>query len=242
MAKTFLDLQNNVRTFLDEAAPANWTDNEVAYQINYAYHYLVSKVMEIYEEYYLTTTPLQYSSVTGQQEYPISPYLLKTERVEINLLPTVPNNQPQRASAIKMDELPLNLGNNQMNGSNFFNIGYYVIGNQSAQNLGFVPVPQVTATNNISVWGIVAPADLVDAGDAVLIPYVDNFAQIIAKLAGGNLLKKGQQEVNYANDLLNEAGADIANMQTFIKERQSDGPLMIEEAAWEDVNVANYIY
>lgn len=198
--------------------------------------------MEIYEEFYFTTTPYQYSTIDDQQEYTISSTLLKVERVEVNLNPTDPNSQAQRATAIKLDELPLNKGNNLLNGSAFFNVGYYLVGAQSAQKIGFVPVPQVTSTNNISVWGIEAPTDLVDSTDPVLIPYPDNFAQIIAKIAAANLLKKGQQEVSAADDLLNEANVDILNMQTFIKERQADGPQMIEEAAWDDINTASYIY
>lgn len=242
MSKVLSDLQANTRTYLDESQQADFTDTEVNYQINYAYQYVVSKVMEIYEEFYFTTTPYQYSTVSDQQEYTIASTLLKVERVEINLNPTDANSEAQRATAIKLDELPLSKSNSLLNGTNFFNIGYYIVGSQSAQKIGFVPVPQVTASNNISVWGIEAPADLVNASDPVLIPYPDNFAQIIAKMAAGNLLKKGQQEIVAGNDLLNEANVDILNMQTFIKERQADGPQMVEEGAWDDINTASYIY
>lgn len=240
MSKTLSDLTANVRTYLDEAQPANWTQAEVTYQINYAYQYVASKVMEIYEEFYFTTTPYTYSSVANQQEYTIASTLLKVERVEINLDPSNANNQPQRATAIRMEELPLNLNNNLLNGSSFFNIGYYFIGNQGTQKIGFVPVPPNSGTLNISVWGIEAPADLSEDTDPVIMPYVDNFAQIIVKLAAANLLKKGQQEVAGANDLESEAARDILNYQTFIKERQSDGPLMIDEAAWDDIQLGNY--
>ena len=241
MAKTAADLIANVRTYLDEAQPANWTATEVLYQINYAYQYVASKVMEVYEEYYLTTTPYPYSTIADQQEYTIASTLLKVERVEINLNPSDANSQAQRATAIKMDEIPTNLNNSLLNGSSFFNVGYYLIGNQSAQKIGFLPIPQNTGTNNISVWGIDAPTDLALTTDSVVIPYVDNFAQIIVKLAAANLLKKGGQEVAAADNLQAEAARDILNYQTFIKERQADGPQMIEEAAWDDVQLGNYI-
>lgn len=241
MSKLFSDLQANTRTFLDEAQPANWTVAEVNYQINYGYQFLASKVMEVYEEYYFTTTPYTYSTVVNQQEYTIASTLLKVERVEVNLLPTTTGSQAQRATAIKMDEIPTNLNNSLLNGSSFFNVGYYLTGNQSAQKIGFLPVPQVAGTNNISVWGIDAPSDLVNSTDPVLIPYVDNFAQIITKIAAANLLKKGQQEVKGADDLLAEANQDILNMQTFIKERQSDSADMIGELAYDDIELGNYI-
>lgn len=241
MAKLASDLIANTRTFLDESQPANWTAAEVLYQINYAYQFVASKVIEVFEEFYFTTTPYTYSTVVNQQEYTIASTLLKVERVEINYDPTITNSQAQRAVAIKMEEIPTNLGNTLLNGTTS-NAGYYFIGNQSAQKIGFLPIPQKAATNNITVWGIEAPADLVNTTDPVIIPYVDNFAQIIVKMAAANLLKKGGQEVRAADDLLQEASQDILNYQTFLSERQSDGPQMIVESAWDDTNLASYTY
>lgn len=241
MAKTLSDLTSNVRTYLDESNPANWTPTEVTTAINYAYQYIASKVVEVYEEYYFTTTPYTYSTVANQQQYTIASTLLKVERVEINANPTITNSQAQRAVAFKMDEIPTAINNTFLNGS-IMQPGYYLIGNQSAQQIGFLPIPTVTATNNISVWGIDAPSDLSATTDPVLIPYVDNFAQIIAKIAAANLMKKGGQEVAAADDLLNQSNVDILNYQTFIKDRQSDGPDMIEDTNGEDINLASYIY
>lgn len=241
ISKTTADLIANTRTLLDEANPANWTTAEVLYQVNYAYQFVASKVMEVYEEYYFTTTPYSYSTVADQQEYTISPTLLKVERVEVNLNPSDANSQAQRATKIKLDEIYTNKDNSLLNGSPYFNVGYYLIGNQSAQKIGFLPVPQVTGTNNISVWGIDAPTDLSADADPVIIPYVDNFAQIIAKIAAANLLKKGGQEVAAANDLLKASAQDILNYQTFISERQSEGATMIEEAAFDDITLGNYL-
>lgn len=241
MSKTLSDIQVNVRTFLDESQQTDFTNAEVLYAINYGYHYVVSKVVEIYEEFYVTTTPKTYSTVVNQQQYTLDTTLLKIERVEVNYSPSDPNSQPQRAMALKMDELPLGISNSYLGGSPLFNTGYYILGSQSVQKIGLVPIPQNAGTNNIYVWGIEAPSDLSASTDPILIPYPDLFSQIIAKYAAGQLLKKGQQAVQAGDDLISEANADILNMQTFIKERQSDGPQMIEEVAYEDVNVASYV-
>lgn len=241
MAKTLADAVTLTRMFLDEAQPADWTQQEVQYSINNAYQFLASKVVEVYQEFYLTTTPLNISTVSGQQEYALNTTLLKFERVEIDYSPGTPASNPQRATAIKMDEVLLNLQNTAFSGSSLFDAAYYIIGSQDVQKIGFIPIPNVTATNNAQVWGIQAPADLVADSDPILIPYVDNFWQIIGKLAAAQLLKKGQQAINAANDLLNEANVDILNMQTFISERQSDGPNMIEQSQYDDINVGNYI-
>lgn len=241
MAKTLADVVILTRTFLDEAQPEDWTTQEVNYAINNGYQWLVSKVVEVYQEYYLTTTPINISTVDGQQEYSLDTTLLKIERVEIDYDPTAPNSNPQRAMAIKMDDILLNLDNAAFSGSSLYNAAYYVIGAQAVQKIGFLPIPNVTATNNVQVWGIQAPSDMSATTDPILIPYVDNFWQIIGKYAAAQLLKKGQQAINAANDLLNEANLDVLNMQTFIVERQSDGPNMIGQAGYDDINVGDYV-
>lgn len=236
MSKTFSDIVFDTRVFLDEAEPEDFTVAEVAAAVNWSYQHVVSKVIEVYQEFYLTVTPRTYSTVANQGQYSIATTFLKIERVEINYQPADPNSQPQRAMALKMDELPLALSNNLVGGSALFNSGYYLIGNQGVQVLGFVPVPENAGTDNISVWGIEAPADMVNSSDPVIIPYPDLFAGIIGKLAAGRLLKKGQQAVGPADDLIGEANTDILNMQTYISERQSDGPNMIIQSEWDDIN------
>lgn len=241
MSKTNADAIALTRTFLDEAQPEDFTAQEVQYAVNNAYQWLISKVVEVYQEFYLTTTPTNISTVEDQQEYSLGTTFLKIERVEIDYDPTAPNSNPQRALAIKMDDILLNLDNAAFGGSSLYNAAYYVIGAQDVQKIGFIPIPNVTATNNVQVWGIEAPADLSATSDSIRIPYVDNFWQIIGKYAAGQLLKKGQQAINAANDLLNEANVDILNMQTFISERQSDGPNMIGTSQYDDINVGDYV-
>lgn len=242
MAKTLADLVSGVRTYLDEPQPIDFTEDQVLAAINYRYHYVVSKVVEVYQEFYLTTTPRRYSTVADIQEYAIDENFLKIERVEINFDVSNQNNNASRAVAIKMDQIPTNLSNSILNGSATVYAGYYIIGAQNVQKIGFIPVPPNDGVDAIAVWGILAPSDLAATTDPVLIPYPDLFAQIIIKLAAGDLLKKGQQAVPAADDLIAEATADILNMQTFISERQSDGAWMIEESAYEDVNLGTYVY
>lgn len=241
MSKTTADLISDTRSYLDEAQPADWTAAEVLDAINYGYQYVASKVMEVYEDYYYTTTPTQYNTVASTQDYTIASTFLKVTRVEINYNTSDANSQPMRAIAIKLDDYQLNKSNDSLGGSGLYSCAYYLFGNESAQRIGFIPIPTRNGTNAISVWGIQAPSDLSAAADSVVLPYVDNFAGIVSKLAAGRLLKKGQQEVKAGNDLINEAMGDILNMQTWISERQSDGPKLISEAAWDDVDVGDSI-
>lgn len=236
MSKTLANLRTGVRVYLDEAAQTDWLDTEVDRAINYAYQEIAGKVMEIYEEFYNQVTQHQYSTLVGIQEYTIDANILKVERVEINYNPSNTNVFPIRAQAIKMAELPQNLGNTSIGGTGLFNAGYYLYGSQHQQKLGFVPIPQIAATNNITVWSIDAPSDLSAPTDAVLIPYPDRFGALIEMGAAAVLLRKGQQEEATAKEYLSNYKLGIVEMQAFLKERQSDGPWMIEDADHEDIN------
>lgn len=236
MSKTLTDLANDTRRYLDEAQPADFTVQDVLSEINYAYADVVTKVVEIYEDFYTTTTPIYISTVANTQEYSLDESLIKISRVEINYQQSDPNSQALRAIAIKREEIPLNIANEFIGGGGIFNSGYYVYGPQGTQKIGFVPVPQEAGTNNVSVWGIVAPSDLVSGTDVVHIPYPDRYAQLVGLRAASELLRKGQQEEVDADRYLKNYLLQIQDMQTFLKERQADGPVMVVDAEFSDVN------
>ncbi len=226
MAKSFSQIQTDTRTYLDEASQADFLDTEVKTAINYAYHNLISKVIEVYDGWYqdVTTTPFTYAIVANQQEYTIDSSIIKPTRVEINYNPTTSGSVPARAIPIKMDEIRGNLGNTSTGGS-FFSAGYYIRGNIGAQKIGFIPIPQTAdpvGTKSISVWGYVLPPDLSASGDDVNIPYADNYAYLISLRAAAQLLRKGQQEENAAERYMQEYQNGVMEMQTFLKDRQSD--------------------
>lgn len=239
MSKTLANLRTGVRMYLDESAQTDWLDTEVLREVNYAYQELAGKVMEVYEEYYNTITAKTYSTVANQQEYTLDSTLLKIERVEINYAPTTTGSVAVRAQAIKYSELPLNLGNTTVGGTGLFASGYYVNGGPPTQKIGFVPIPTIAGTNSITVWGVEAPADLSSDTDSVYIPYVDRFAKLIEVKAAAELLRKGQQEEDIAKRYLQEYKLGIIEMQSFLKERQSDGPWMIEDTQYEDIGFDN---
>lgn len=234
MAKTLTNLRVGVRMYLDEAQQVDFLDTEVDREINYAYQDVISQVIEVYEDFYLTTSPETYSTVANQQEYAVTTNLLKVNRVEINYTPSNSNAVAIRAVAVKMSELPLNLTNTGVGVTGSLSCGYYFYGSPTGQKIGFIPVPTETGTNNISVWGIEAPSDLSSASDNVIIPYADSYAKLIELKAASELLRKGQQEEKVAQQYLANYLTGILNMKTFLKERQSDGPWMIQDSEIED--------
>ena len=241
MAKLFSDLQAKVRTYLDEASQADWTDTEVKSAVNAAYQDVAGKVMEVYENYYETITPFTYPVVALKQEYAIDPSLIKVTRVEINYSPLVPTSNAVRALAIKSDELPLNIKYSGAIGSTF-SAGYYLHGDIGNQTIGFVPIPvnPDTTGQSIAVWGNALPPDLVNPTDNVNIPWADRFYYVLCLRASAELLRKGQQEEATAARYMAEYQAGIMEMKTFLKERQSDGVWMVEDAVGENLDFEIY--
>lgn len=179
MSKTLANLETGVRVYLDETQPTDYLQSEVDRSINYAYHDVVGNVIEQYQLFYETITPFTYAIVANQQEYTIDSTITKVTRVEINYAPQQVGSVPLRAIPVKSEEALLNLSNSASSGS-VFNAGYYLHGNQTAQTIGFIPIPTQgdTTGKSISVWGITLPVDLVNSTDTVNIPYPDRFAYL----------------------------------------------------------------
>jgi len=235
MSKTLANLQTGVRVYLDEANAADFLDSEVTRSINYGYHDVVANVIDVYEDFYNVTSPIQLSTVVNQQEYSIgNSGLIKIRRVEINYNPSDANSTALRATAIKSDEMPLRLASNALGGTGLFSAGYYVNGQVSSQIIGFTPIPQNAGTNNISIWGIVVPSDLSATTDTITIPYPDQYGYLVELRAAAILLRKGQQSENYAAKYMEEYREGILEMKNFLKERQSDGVWLIADAQYED--------
>lgn len=237
MSKTLANARTEVRIYLDEASAADFTDSEVDLAINRGYQDVAGAVMEVYEEFYATTTPFTYAIVANLQEYTIDESLIKVSRVEINYDPTNSSSVATRALPIKTNEVRGNLGNTSLISAGG-NASYYLHGNIGAQKIGFIPIPTIADTTgeSISVWGIAIPTDLSDSTDNVNIPYANRFVYLVALRAAAQLLRKGQQEENNAQNYINEYQRGLVQMKSFLKERISDDVHMIADVLMEDNN------
>jgi hypothetical protein len=237
MAKQLSDLEFETRVYLDEAVQADWLDTEVDLSINRAYHDVCSFVMEVYEQYYETTTPFTYALVANQQEYVIDPSLIKITRVEVNFNPTVSGSQSSRLLSVKMDEVQRNLANTASTPSSFSS-GYYIHGSIGNQTIGFIPIPTIgdTTGHSISVWGIALPTDLVNDTDNVNVPYADRFAYLVSLRAAAQLLRKSQQEEVAASRYIADYRQGVQDLMAFIKGRQSDGGEYIIDSVLDDID------
>ncbi len=80
------------------------------------------------------------------------------------------------------------------------------------------------------------PVDLVNSTDNVNIPYADRFIYLVALRAAAQLLRKGQQEENNAQNYITEYEKGLVQMKTFLKERQADDVQMITDALAENTD------
>jgi hypothetical protein len=235
--KALQDVRTEVRVYLDESSQQDFLDTEVLMAINKAYQDVAGSVMEVYEQYYETTTPFTYALVANQQEYIIDPTIVKPTRVEVNFQPNVLPAVSSRLIPIKMNEVRGNMANTNPMGS-FFSAGYYIHGDQGTQKIGFIPIPTVgdTTGHSISVWGITMPTDLINNTDNVNIPYVDRFVYLVSLRAAAQLMRKGQQEENNAQNYINEYEKGITQMKSFLKDRTADDVTMIVDVLGDDLD------
>jgi hypothetical protein len=235
--KTLGNLQTGVRTYLDESTQGDFLDSEVTSAINYAYHKVFMAVAKVYDGFKETTTPFTYALIKGTQEYLIDSSLIKVTRVEVNYSPQVAGSIPNRSIRISMDDALINIGNTAASGA-FVNGGYYIHGDQTAQYIGLIPIPNQSDTTGKSlyVWGIQLPPDLSNSTDTIALPYPDEAGDIIEIRATARLLSKGQQEHKAAFDYINLFKSELKDYIDFIKERQSDGPDMIRDVEIDNLD------
>ena len=223
MSKTLANLRENTRTYLDEATATDFTATEVDFEINYAYHQIFTAIIEVYEEYYTTSTT--FNIVANQQEYDtgdgLPTDLFKIRRVEVTLS-SASNASPQRALPVSFDDVSRDLGNTSLGTYTTSSPAYYFYGDGTNAKLGFVPVPAESVTNGCKLWYVKIVSDLSSASDTVEIPYADRFAWLIPLRAAATLLRKGQQEESAANNYINQFHVELERMKQTLEDRVAD--------------------
>jgi hypothetical protein len=89
---------------------------------------------------------------------------------------------------------------------------------------------------------VALPTDLVNASDNVNIPYADNFCQLVELKAAAILLSKGQQAETESTKYNNLYQQGLVNMKSFLRERQADMMVMIEDVQGEDIDFSSMGY
>ena len=228
---TFLTIQSDVRSYLDEALEGDWTDTEINRWINQGYHQVVTAAVETFEDYYLSQHT-KTDSVGDQQEYTLPSDFYKMRRVEINYDVDSANSEPQRARRIDIDEVRTQLENTDVGGSVLRCAAYYVIGDR----IGFIPIPDKTGTDAIAIWYVKQVADMTTSTETPDIPYPDRYWHLISFFAAAKGLRKGQQESTEADKLEAQLERGLKRMKEELEDRISEDGKRVIDTSGENVD------
>ena len=233
MSKSLLTLRNDTRHYLDESTQADWMDTDLSRIINKHYHRVVTSVIDVFENYYITEATAD--TVADQQEYALPSDFWKIRRVVINYDISSSNASFSRCLPVDIDEIRYNLGNTNTGVTVVRNPSYYLQGDL----IGFLPVPTNDGDEAIKIWYIRYKIDLVEDTDTIDIPYPDRYYSIITKAAAAEALRKGQQEPIEAKRLEDEAATDLKKMQMELEDRIAEEGKRVIDTSGENLDFSN---
>jgi len=239
MSYIFRDGIAQTRMYLDEVVQKSWLETEVKREYNFAYQTYVTSVMTAYEDFYLDKT--QISLVNGKQEYGVSDGLpndtFKIRRVELNYDATANPTAFRKALPVNITQIK-----DKLDGS-FYGSGsfpyYYVYGFEDSLVIGVLPKPSKDATNGMNLWYIQKISNLTVPTSPIIIPYPERYANGIALIAAGTLLRKGQQEEVPAARYIAEGKALRMEMQQELEDRISDEAKVISDSIGLDLDFSD---
>ena len=222
MAIPLSTIRSQVRSYVDESSPSDWTNAELNTLINQRYHRVYTTIVTVFEDYYLTTT--QFNTVASQQEYGTSDSfpsdLYKLRRVEINYDVSGSNSVPLRALPLTSLELiRRDIAQTNVGVKIFTTPYYYLLG---VNKIGFIPIPDKAGTNAVKVWYVKTLADLSSDSSNIDIPYPERYWHIIAEGATADALRFGQQESIDADKFDAKFDRGLVLMQQELEDKIAD--------------------
>lgn len=230
LAKSLANLSAQTRTYLDEAAQADWTDTEVTREINAKYMEIYTAIVGVFEDYYSVKS--QTASVANQEEYALPSDCYKVRRIEISYSPSDSSDIPRRALPVSMDSVLRDLGNSSLGITVYKNPSYYIRGT----TVGIIPAPTQAGSTAITLWYIKNISELSATTDTIDIPFPDRYGQLISLGAAATLLRKGQQEELVASKYFADYENGKVKMMEELEDRLADGNKQIVDTAGEDLD------
>jgi len=201
---TRAELRARVRSYLDEAAPAYWTDDELNNWIIQSYYYYYQWIIQTFEGYFTTDTLI--SIVADQAKYPVPADFFK-----IRLLERVLTNQTVPLRPFDRQETA-----NITSGANYgsFNVPTYRF---EGQDIILEPTPDVSVTDGLRLEYYPQPSNLpldtseLDAG------YLEIWEEPIVLRAVISAKQKEEAVANSGTDL-GPLGMQLTQCEQNIKE------------------------
>ncbi len=211
--------------YLDEVTAADWDDDQIDTELNYAYMEMYTAVVETYEDYYRKISTLD--MVPGQQQYELPDDFFKLRRLEIKYFST---SDYYKAMKYSFDQIGMAF--DSVNIGSSARPTYDITGDY----LRILPVAPSDADGSLRLTYIKVISELESDTDVIEIPFPDRFAKYIVKGACGELLRKGQQEETVALQYDNQFQMGLEKMKQELEDRYADGPRMILDTAGQNNN------
>jgi len=226
MAKTKLQLRTHARVYLDEISEADWTDDQIDVEVNYAYQEVAAAVIDVYQDYYRSKSENDLED--GVSEYRLPDDFLKVRRLEVQYAST-----DGRRKATRYDfDANINAWDDNQIGSTSRPVydlnGPYV---------RILPVPTEDVANGLLMFYIKeGVTDLSDSDDEIDIPNPNRYGRLIVIGAAAELLRKGQQEELVASSYDIKFQAGLEKMKQELRDRIADGSWSITDTLgdWND--------
>lgn len=231
MSVALSTIRTQVRSYLDETTAADWTDAELNRLINQRYHRVYSAVVEVYEDYKITTSFA--SLVADQQEYTLPTDLFKLRRVEINYDTDNTNSTFQKATPVtSLDAIRTRLAETNISSSFLRNPTYYITGT----SIGFLPIPTTSETNGIKYWYIPTLSDLSADASTIDIPYPERYWHLIAEGATSDAYRFGEQNPSEADKFDQKFVAGVLLMQQELEDRVADDSKFVIDVSGDSLD------
>lgn len=236
MAVALSSLVADTRKYLDEVSEADFKETDIIRDINKYYQEMVSAVVNVWEDFYLT--PTTFNLVANQQEYGVSDgvpsTVYKVKRIEVNYNIANVSTDFNKAYPIEISAIKTQIADTNQGSSS--QPWYYVYGFDANIKIGFLPIPTANGTSGVKLWYIQQVTNLVLTTDTCNIPYPDRYAPKIALAAAAEELRRGQQDEVAARQYLTDYQVAKDEMIQELRSRVADEPKVIQDNVGMDTD------
>ena len=204
-------------------------DSSLGVWVNDAYMQMVDEVGKAIPDFF--TKSATTSSVTSQQEYALPSDFEKILMVNIQI-----DNEWHRVLPMpNINYIPIQARTDSGQGFTWSNARYYVIGS----NIGFMPIPDETTSNNIKVWYVYTPTEMDDDTDEPALP--DKYHHYLKYGAYATYLDQDDEHAA-AERMRIRFDQLIDRMVENLSQRQVDEPKSVEITHGQDLYVDQEAY
>lgn len=216
---TLNDMVARVRTFVDEASQANYTNTEIIYAINAAQQFLATEITQVDELYFVNPVPttITPAGTPIAERYQLASDFFKMIRMEVainqQMVPFINfNEKVNNYSGIPPIVNSLGSGDGTR---------AYIIG---SDYVGFTP-PPTDPTVQFQYWYAPIVPDLVAGTDTSILPRP--FVDFLPQMAAVDMFIKDEDQ---ATTLEGKIGQQLEQIKRAARDRQQQNPKYVRRS------------